>query len=951
MKTALVLLLLIITPLTRTFSQEGIGINPPELKWRQISTPAGRIIFPKGMDSLAFRTAGLVNYQRLHDSSIAGPQVTQKVSQIIQNQSVLPAGFSTPAPWRNEYYVTPPANMFLGPISWTDAMELHEYRHAQQFSMANQGWTWPYKVVMGQTGWLLSSLMTQPLWFREGDAVLAETIFTHGGRGRLPSFHMEYRAMRLAGYHYSYEKAHYTSLRDFVPNPYRIGYYMVTKARRDYGNKFWNSILRDTYRRKALIYPFTRSMKDHTGSGTRGFYNRTVRELDSLWSAQDKALAITASTRVSQPKGKKYTNYRFPQYLDDGSILVMKSSFDLINTYYIITPDGKEKELFSPGRYTDDHITLVAENNKMVWAESAFHERYINKDYSIIKLHDLTTGKTQKLTARTRYFSPAVSPDGKKVFVTETDYQNNYFHLILDATSGAVLKRSPNPEGIFLTHPRWMDDVHMVCVAVSTQGNAIVRLNTGTQEMSVVVPYTYAPVSRPFPQGDYIYFSAGHTGINNIYASNITTGDIFQVTSVRFGAFEPVVSDDSKKLFYSEYTADGYRIQKIDITPETWRPIDGTEENDLDFFLNRLSTEEDRAITDSTYTSSDYKVKKFNAFTNGLFNFYGWLVLPNTPEYGVEVYTQNIMSTLRGTVGALYNTNENRFHYYARATYAALYPILELEYQTGNRHTALITNNDPAQEPFNQLWKEDFISGGIRLPFRLTQGTHNTNLTVQGRYETFTIDFLDSADSKNVLASEEFDAIRTNLTFSRSRLQAIQHFRPRWGQFVEAEYRQATEETAQRIQASVQLYFPGFFRTHSFNTRGVYKDENVVNAYRFTDNFQMPRGYRPFPFTEVTMGSVNYELPIMYPDLSVSGLLFLQRLRTNFFYDHAIGRLTNREITMKSPGAELYADLRLFRLFQMTLCFRYAFVEDATTGPSPERVPFQFLVTRFELLN
>src|SRR5688572_9024242 len=287
MKFILVVALLL-THALNSFAQEAIGLNPPGMRWRQIETPAGKIIFPSGLDSLAFRTAALVNYQRAHDLSIASSQITQRVPQIIQNQSTLPAGFSTPAPWRNEYYITPPANMFLGPVLWSDAMGLHEYRHAQQFSMANQGLTLPYKIVMGQTGWLLNTLITQPLWFREGDAVLAETILTKAGRARLPSFNLDYRALRWAGYHYNYEKAHFNSLRDFVPNPYRIGYYMVTKARRDYGNESWNKVLVDTYTKKGFFYPFSRSLQKFTGNSTKEFYNKTVSELDSVWTSEDK---------------------------------------------------------------------------------------------------------------------------------------------------------------------------------------------------------------------------------------------------------------------------------------------------------------------------------------------------------------------------------------------------------------------------------------------------------------------------------------------------------------------------------------------------------------------------------------------------------------------------------------------------------------------------------------
>lgn len=948
MKVILIMILLLVLT-GHTYSQEAIGLNPPGMQWRQIETPAGRIIFPSGLDSLAFRTAALINYQRAHDFTISSSDVTQRVPHIIQNQSTFPAGFSTPAPWRNEYYITPPANMFLGPVLWSDAMELHEYRHAQQFSMANQGLTLPYKIVLGQTGWLLNTLITQPLWFREGDAVLAETILTKGGRGRLPSFNMEYRALRLAGYHYDYEKAHFSSLRNFVPNPYRIGYYMVTKARRDFGNDSWNKVLVDTYTKKGFFYPFSRSLQKFTGHSTKQFYNKTVTELDSLWGAEDKALQLTQSRVISKPGTRKYTNYRFPQFLSNESLVVQKSALDQIATYYLLEANGKEKKLFSPGRYTDDHVTLVAEKGKMVWAESGFHERYINKDYSVIKLYDVASGKTRKLTSKTRYFSPSLSKDATKIFVTETDLQDRYFHLLLNADNGTVLSRKPNPYGVFLSHPRWFnDELHVICVAVSEKGNALVRLNTTNSDMEVLIPFTGTPISRPYPTNEYIFFSAGFTSINNIYALHLESRKIFQVTTVRFGAFEPVVSDDGKRLIFSEYTADGYRTMEMNINPAEWSEVRPSDK--ADFFLSGLESSEERDLTD-TIPSARHEVKNFNALTSGLFNFYGWLVLPNSPEYGAEFYTQNIMSTLRGTVGALYNTNENRFHYYARATYAAIYPIIELEYNVGNRHTAMVASGDPNAEPFDQPWREDILSGGIRLPFRLTQGTHNTTLSLEGRYEQFNVSFLDTADTKNSFAESDFNALRSEFRFSRTRMQAQQQFNPQWGQVLEAEYREATDGQARRVSANALLYFPGLFRTHSLNFRGSYKEEKVVDAYRFTDDFVMPRGYRPYPFEEIAVASANYQLPVLYPDLSLGSVAFVQRLRWNVFYDYSRGTLNENTITMRSPGTELYVDLRVFRLFQMSACFRYTFVEENNEIPSPDIIPFQFIVTRFELLN
>ena len=58
-----------------------------------------------------------------------------------------------------------------------------------------------------------------PLWFIEGDAVAVETGLSNSGRGRVPSFSMEFRAQLAETGHYSYDKAVNGSYRKLYPRP------------------------------------------------------------------------------------------------------------------------------------------------------------------------------------------------------------------------------------------------------------------------------------------------------------------------------------------------------------------------------------------------------------------------------------------------------------------------------------------------------------------------------------------------------------------------------------------------------------------------------------------------------------------------------------------------------------------------------------------------------------
>lgn len=942
------LLLIFLLPIL-TFGQEAIGLNPPSLKWRQFDTPAGKFIYPKGLDSLAYRVAGLTHAMRLRDTSIVGEGYTQRVPTILQPLSTLPAGFSTPAPWRNELYLTPPQNSFLGPAPWLDLLTIHEYRHTQQFYKANQGFTRFYQVLMGQTGWLLNSLMGQPLWFREGDAVVTETIYSKGGRGRLPSFNMEYRALRLAGRQFSYEKGNWFSYRDFVPNPYRSGYYMVNKLRREHGPDIWQRILDDTYRRKGFFYPFSRAMKSLTGYSTPKLYEATMAELDSTFEAQDRALLLREGKTITKSPNGTFTSYRFPHYLNNGHLVVEKSAFDAISAFWEVGDDTSEKKIFTRGIYTTDHEGLIVAGDLMAWAESAFDPRWVNRDYSVIKTYNISTGKKRQLTHKSRLFAPAPSYDGEFIAALEIDEQYRYQMVILDATSGEEIRRLPNTYNDFFSQFRWTEDnASLVSIVTNKKGNALVKIDAENGERETLIDFTDVPLSRPFAKGDTVYYSAGYGGINNIFALNTQTKVTFQLTSARFGAFDPAVSADGKRLAYSNYTADGYEVKEVALQADNWVPFNDAPTSILQFHEPSLAQEgEDLTVT---LVADSFKSRKFHALTHGLFKLYGWFPLPNYPDLGAEFYTRNIMSSLTGTIGGLYNTNEQALRGYARFTYAGLYPLIDLEGTMGEKQTKTLVFQQGLEDPivFEQKLQEKMLSAGFRLPFNLTQGTHRSSLELGAAYQLFEIDYLDTLDQ--ALGTQRFPALQASIGFSRLRATARRHVKPRWGQVLAGNYRRSLDDDgAEMLLAVGHLYFPGFSRNHSFNVGGAYQQEAIVDAYRFINQFNRARGYQAAPYEDLYKVSANYELPIAYPDLSLGSVAFIQRIRGNFFYDHAQGTLVGAHQMMRSAGAEILLDFRLFRLFQVNGGLQYAYLLDEE-DPN-RRHFFNVVVAQFEFAN
>ena len=147
------------------------------------------------------------------------------------------------APKRVELYATPPQND--GTQTWLDHLATHEYRHVVQMDDLERGFTQILNTIFGQQATALVVGLYLPLWFMEGDAVCTETVLGESGRGREPEFEQELRAQLLEKGAYSYDKAVLGSYKDYVPNRYNLGYYLVGKSRQHYGDEFWrNTIVR-----------------------------------------------------------------------------------------------------------------------------------------------------------------------------------------------------------------------------------------------------------------------------------------------------------------------------------------------------------------------------------------------------------------------------------------------------------------------------------------------------------------------------------------------------------------------------------------------------------------------------------------------------------------------------------------------------------------------------------
>ncbi|HSN08506.1 MAG TPA: hypothetical protein VLS85_05685, partial [Hanamia sp.] len=428
---------------TRSFSQIFAG-DPPSIKWEQINTSASRVIFPHGLDSVARRITNIISFIRLPTEKTIGNQ-SKKINIVLQNQTVVSNAYVGLGPFRSEFYLTPQQNSFeMGSLPWPDQLTIHEYRHVEQYNNFNVGLSKVMRIIFGEEGQALANNAAIPNWFYEGDAVYNETNLSAQGRGNLPSFFDAYRSLWKAGKNYSWMKLRNGSLKDFVPDHYALGYLLVSYGREKYGDDFWKNVTHDAAAYKSWIYPFQHAIKKYTGEDYVTFRNNAFKFFKNEFQKSNQQ-------KIEAGLGR-FRDEQFPSFTDDGSIIFIKNTPQQI-PQFVIQKKDKLQKIRTEDYTLDDYFSY--RNGKIVYTSYQPDIRWGYRDYSNLKIIEVTNGHEQMLSKKTKYFSPDISEDGQTVVVVNEPPTGECNLRLLNASTGKVIKQLTNPGHLFYTYPKF----------------------------------------------------------------------------------------------------------------------------------------------------------------------------------------------------------------------------------------------------------------------------------------------------------------------------------------------------------------------------------------------------------------------------------------------------------------------------------------------------------------
>jgi len=887
--------------------------NPWGERWYRLDTPHFTVIHPDSLAREAQRAAALLEraYEPLTRTLARRPE---RIPVVLNNRSMVSNAYVAWSPRRTQWYAMPNTTVDMaGPIEWYSLLAIHEGRHIVQERAVRTGIVGFLSRLFGDnTTAFFGGALYFPSWFWEGDAVGLETALTRDGRGRQPSFTQRTRALTLDGQRYPHRPAWQGSYKTYYPDWYELGYMLTTHVRRTYGDSAWRRAIVRAARNPLAPMALSMALRRETGRSLVELHNDAVRTLDTLWRAQLQQVRETPAN-VLPLSTADYREFTLPQFAGDGSIIALYS--DLATVRRLVRIRNGRVEVLRRAVGLFGELQFHVSGSTVVWSEYEVSPRWGEESFLAIRALDLETGRVRRVTRRSRYYAPAISPDGRTIAAVQIDLARRTTLTLLDATTGEVRRALGNDAGFTLLTPTWTPDGSALLVVAidGARGNALVRLPVDGGAADTLIGFTHDAISRPMVRGDQVYFGSPRSGLDNIYALHLTTRTLSQVTSRPRGAMWPSVSPSGDTLVFSDYSVRGYDVAVVPLDPSRFRAPERLAIDGATWAEPVVRQEGGASILDSLPTTT-WISRPYTGWSR-LFDFHSIAFAPTSDgiNTGLVVESRNVLNTLGLLVGPVFNGNERTLALEGGVSYAGLPVIGDLAGRVGRR-ASTYTDEDGVLQFYS--WREESVTGALRLPLQQLRGQMRRSLSLMTAASRTQVSEQPIAFN-NEINNGSFTSLTYALSASQVHAAAYRDLYPR-GATLTGVYRHTPGTSDYRSHQSSllgALYLPGLARHHALVVDAALEEQRPDN-YRHSSLVRFVRGYRSRFHESLAKGGVTYHAPLFYPDLALGNWLYLRRVQGNVFAD--AGRGTNRDglqgVDYRSVGGEMTVDISPFGL-------------------------------------
>jgi Tol biopolymer transport system component len=595
--------------------------NHPELEWQVIESDHFRVMYHQGLEAAAERATQIAEEAYGPITQLYGYEPGEKVRIVLKDYDDYANGAAFFYHDTIEIWTTSLDHDYelRGTSDWLRNVITHEFTHIVSLSISRKGSQrvpalylqyFGYQreknrpdILVGYPDAIVSYPVMStviPMWFAEG---AAQYMAAGAHHDRWDTHRdMILRTQVLAGEQLSFDEMGVFGKCGFGNEyVYDHGYGLTSYIAREYGDEKLAELYRAASRWQNLNVDA--AFADLLGQSVDELYASWVADMRVGYEAQVQRLGTLREGEVVVDKG--FSNMR-PLLSPDGQRLAyLSTQKQHYGPHMLVIRDlqSGEDEVIAPA-VAASAMSFAPDGDKMVFARIARADRYGSRQSDIyeydfakeergwadaalwtlpvlVRGYGPSPAHEKRLSRSLRALYPTYSPDGEQiVFVRNAGTNNN---LGLMRADGSQLRYLTDfNDGTQLYSPRFAPDGHAIALSIARGGQrdiVLLRVGDGDKGLAMAGADKGIDLGAEFevlvategtdrdpawsPDGQRLYFSSDASGIFNIYALELATGIIEQVTNVTGGAFNPTVAEDGQ-VYFSAYAVGGFEIRKIE---------------------------------------------------------------------------------------------------------------------------------------------------------------------------------------------------------------------------------------------------------------------------------------------------------------------------------------------------------------------------------------------------
>lgn len=879
-----------------------------------------------------------------------------KMPFVLHPENFQSNGLTMFLPKRIEMLTTPAIESYSMP--WMKQLVAHESRHAVQYNNLNRGVVRVLSYIIGQQSSTVG-LLFLPLWCIEGDAVLTETQMSSFGRGLQPKFTLEYRAVGdISKTGRNTDRWFCGSYVDYIPDHYHIGYQIASYAYTKYDTNIWNKVARYGARNPYVIATTAVALKKYYKTSVIDLTRETFDDLAAYWASLPEVDDSSTAIPVPVPQ-RSYTTYQYPLPVGNNRVVSLKTDLDRPSRFVVTDlATGEERRAAFTGLVS---TRPAFDGDRLWWTEyrrsSLFAER-VNSTLCYMPL-DNGKGKPRTLRKHRNVLYPTVIDRHDMAWV---EYAPAGTYSIVQYRDMKEISRVPLPRFTEI-HGLAYDNAtrRLYYIATDDDGMHIGNID-GNNTPQQLTPSAYITLSDLTARDGVLYFGSIESGKDEVHCFNLAEGREYRLTESRYGSFggSPTTGDS---IVLTTYDRSGYHLATqpagsihSPVEPKTL-PQNVVNPPRAKWEVINLDTVRFTAA-DSLASLAGHRSRRYSKGLH-LFNIHSWAPVSYNPyeimdekmfrfNIGATVMSQNLLSDSEMFLTYGWNSTEGSFVQGAWRYYGLGVNLSLNASYGGNQKVYTIASYNPETGKFDipdrpSLGKYYSVSAAASLPLMFQSGYHTRYFGLSASYNfsngrVARVDKLSFKDFSNIKVIGYENGLHTlqfSATFQDMVMQAHKDFAPRTGVVLNLAYalNPANSHFSDLLSAYGRVYLPGVAAHHSLSLAAAYQtslgglnDDRLISDLSYVSSRLLPRGYTTSDIrnNQYLAGSLNYQLPLCYPDGGWASIVYFKRIRLNLGFDYATfrqiylvkgqERLLHQRQHIFSYGGDVILDLNFFRM-------------------------------------